>query len=281
MVTEAQRVRQAARFLSGLTDARPAIGLLTGTGLEACTGALDPAVQVDYADIPHFPRPTVEGHPGRLVLGRIGTVPVAAFGGRFHLYEGHSPRRVVFPIRVMRALGVTTVIITNAAGGLNPIFSPGDIMIVVDHLNLTGASPLIGPNDDEWGIRFPDMGRAYTPGLADLAEEAGAATGARTHRGVYAGLTGPSLETPAEVRFLRTVGADAVGFSTVCEVIAAVHGGMAVLALSTITNAHRPDRPQPVTLEHVLAAAHAAAPRINRMIGHIAARWPKDAGRER
>jgi purine-nucleoside phosphorylase len=274
MTTDADRVREAVRFLSGLTDIRPTLGLLTGTGLEDCAASLAFSTTVAYGDIPHFPLPTVEGHPGRLIFGRIGSCPVAVFKGRLHLYEGYSPRQVTFPIRVMQFLGVETLILTNAAGGLNPEFSAGDVMIVSDHINLTGASPLSGPNEGQWGIRFPDMSRAYTPELAVLAGAAGSETGSRLRRGIYAGLPGPSLETPAEVRFLRTIGADAVGFSTVQEVIAAVHGGMAVLALSTITNVHDPKRPMPVSVEDVMAVANAAAPRIDRIVQRIAGHRP-------
>jgi purine-nucleoside phosphorylase len=270
MTAPTQKVKEAARFLRQLTDIRPPLGLLTGTGLEDCISSMVASESVDYIDIPHFPQPTAPGHPGRLVFGHLGDQPVAAFRGRLHLYEGYSPFQVTFPIRVMQALGVKTVVITNASGGLNPGFSAGDIMIVTDQINLTATSPLIGLNIDEWGPRFPDMSRAYAPELVSLAAAADPGSGGRIQTGTYVGLPGPSLETPAEVRYLRTVGADAVGFSTVQEVIVAAHAGLAVLALSTITNVHDPDRPAPVSVEDVMAVAEAAAPRIDRIVRHVA-----------
>ena len=189
-----------------------------------------------------------------------------ALQGRFHLYEGYSPAEVTFPIRVMQELGVRVLIVTNAAGGLNPEFAPGDIMLVNDHINLTGENPLIGPNEDRWGIRFPDMTRAYDPGLAELCRQSAAETEHPLRQGVYGGLKGPSLETPAEVRMLKTIGVDAVGFSTVQETIVAVHAKMKALALSTITNVNDPDRPVPATLEDIINVAATAAPKVGRII---------------
>jgi purine-nucleoside phosphorylase len=191
------------------------------------------------------------------------------FQGRFHLYEGYPPRDVVYPIRVMQALGVRILIVTNAAGGLNPGFQPGDIMRISDHINLTGENPLVGPNEPEWGVRFPDMSCVYDPGLADQVQNAARTLGWSLQNGVYAGLKGPSLETPAEIRFLTTIGADAVGLSTVQEVIAAVHADMRILGLSVITNVNHPDRPVPATLEEIIAVADQAAPRLARLIHHF------------
>ena len=271
METEIVKVAEAVQFLEKRLEQRPNLGLLTGTGLGDCAASMRVSHTLAYSEIPHFPASTVQGHPGSLVAGRIGACAAVALRGRFHLYEGYSPREVTFPIRVLRSLGVRTLILTNAAGGLNPAFSAGDIMIISDHINFTGANPLTGPNVDSWGPRFPDMSLAYPPELVRLAEAAGGRSGARVCRGVYAGLYGPSLETPAEVRFLRIAGADAVGFSTVHEVIAAVHAGMKVLGLSTITNVHDPDQPTPTSLEEVIAVAQAAAPRLDGIVLRVAA----------
>ena len=266
MTSPVQRVQETAGFLRERLDAPPLVGLLTGTGLGGITRSLTVDGSLPYRDIPHFPVSTVTSHPGRLVWGRLAGVTVAALEGRFHLYEGYSPAEVTFPIRVMQALGVETVILSNAAGGLNPNFSPGEIMVIRDHINLTGENPLVGPNEDRWGIRFPDMSRAYAPDLERTAARIGADRELGVREGVYAGLKGPSLETPAEVRLLQTAGADAVGFSTVLETIAAVHAGMDVLGLSTITNVHQPDHPEPATLEEIIAVAEDAAPRLEALI---------------
>jgi purine-nucleoside phosphorylase len=202
----------------------------------------------------------------------MGGRVAAAMQGRIHLYEGYTPRQVTFPIRVLRQLGVRVLVVSNAAGGLNPGFAPGDLMGITDHLNLSGENPLAGPNEDSWGPRFPDMSRAYDEALRALAEAAAAAAGRPLRRGVYAGLKGPSLETPAEIRFLRSAGADAVGFSTVHEVIAAVHGGMRVLGLSTITNLHDPDRPEPASVEAIIDVAGKAARTLGSVIAGVVER---------
>jgi purine-nucleoside phosphorylase len=260
------QVEEASDYLRARMGAAPVVGLLTGTGLGDSVRSMETESVFDYDELPYFPVSTVAGHAGRLICGRLGGRAAMVMQGRFHLYEGYSPREVTFPIRVMRELGVSALILTNAAGGLNPSFRTGDIMIIRDHINLTGANPLSGPNEDRWGLRFPDMTRAYAPELAALAEKAAPAKAGRLQRGVYAGLKGPSLETPAEVRFLRTIGADAVGFSTVQEVIAAVHAGMKVLGLSTITNINDPDHPTPATVEAIIDAAAAAAPALDAVI---------------
>jgi purine-nucleoside phosphorylase len=261
--------KATAEYLKGRLNRLPKIGLLTGTGLGEITDFLHISQSVDYSDLPNFPISTVESHPGRLLVGELQKKPVLALQGRFHLYEGYSPLEVTFPIRVMQTLGVKVLILSNAAGGLNPRFDTGDIMIVRDHLNLSGSNPLTGPNEDSWGIRFPDMSRAYDAELAKLAADAGKASGIKLQTGVYAGLKGPSLETPAEIRFLHTIGADAVGFSTVQEVIAAVHAGMKVLGLSTITNVHNPDDPHPSTVAEIIAVAQAAAPNLELIIRKV------------
>ncbi|MBC2696047.1 MAG: purine-nucleoside phosphorylase [Desulfobacteraceae bacterium] len=270
------RVVETAEYLKSHINKSPEIGILTGTGLGNSLGSIDIDISFNYKNIPNFPVSTVQAHLGKLLFGGLNGKPVIAMQGRFHLYEGYSPADVTFPIRIMQKLGVKILILTNAAGGLNPDFKVGDIMIIKDHINLTGSNPLIGPNEDIWGIRFPDMSKAYDEKLVLLAENTGAKAGIRMQKGVYAGLKGPSLETPAEVRFLKTIGAEAVGFSTVQEVISAVHGGMRVLCLSTITNINDPDKPAPATIEEIISVAEKAAPEletiINDVVGGIKAR---------
>jgi len=268
-MVEQQHIDAATAFLRQHGAIPPKIGLLTGTGLGSCVDHMTVDHTIDYGTIPHFPVSTVSGHMGRLLLGHLKGHAAMVFQGRFHLYEGYHPREVVFPIRVMQALGVRTLIVTNAAGGLNPAFHPGDLMLITDHINLTGENPLLGPNDPAWGVRFPDMSRVYDKNLADQARAAARTLGWTLQQGVYAGLKGPSLETPAEIRFLTTIGADAVGLSTVQEVIAAVHAGMRILGLSVITNVNTPDRPMPATLEDIIAVADQAAPRLARLVEHI------------
>jgi len=264
-----EKVIETTGYLKGRLSRLPKIGLLTGTGLGEITGFLHISQSFDYRDLPNFPISTVESHPGRLLAGEMREISVLALQGRFHLYEGYSPYEVTFPIRVMQELGVKILILSNAAGGLNPNFQTGDIMVLRDHINLTGSNPLTGPNEDSWGVRFPDMTRAYNENLAKLATRAGKDANIRLQAGVYVGLKGPSLETPAEIRFLRTIGADAVGFSTALEVIAAVHAGMKVLGLSTITNIHYPDDPIPSSVEEIIAVAQAAAPKLEGIIRKV------------
>jgi purine-nucleoside phosphorylase len=269
MKNDKHKAVETAQFLKSYIKKLPQIGLIAGTGLGVSTKFLDISVSFEYEDIPHFPTSTVESHYGRLLFGDICGEQIMAMQGRFHLYEGYSPLEVTFPIRVMQELGVNVLILSNAAGGLNPKFTAGDIMIITDHINLTGSNPLIGPNEESWGIRFPDMIEAYDKELIELAETAGRDEGIPLQKGVYAGLKGPSLETRAEVRFLRTIGADAVGFSTIQEVIAAVHAGVKVLGLSTITNINDPDNPVPATIEDVIAVADEAAPRLEAVIKNV------------
>ena len=264
-----QKAVETADFLKDRIEKLPEIGLLIGTGLGESAESLEIYASFEYEDIPHFPISTVESHLGRLLFGGMQGKQVIVMQGRFHLYEGYSPREVTFPIRVMQELGVKILILSNAAGGLNPGFKAGDLMIITDHINLTGSNPLIGPNEKRWGIRFPDMICAYDKNLTALAENAGKEAGIHLQKGVYAGLKGPSLETPAEVRFLKTIGADAVGFSTVQEVVAAVHAGIKVLGLSTITNVHDPDAPAPATVEEIIAMAKKAAPRLEMIIRNV------------
>jgi purine-nucleoside phosphorylase len=257
---------ETADYLRSRIGHPPPTVILTGTGLDDAVGGLRVATAFAYGDIPHFPVSTVPGHAGRLLFGDMAGRSALVMQGRFHLYEGYSPAQVAFPIRVMQELGVRRVIVTNAAGGLNPAFAPGDLMMITDHINLTGANPLIGSNEASWGPRFPDMTCAYDRELIGLTESAVGAAGIPLCRGVYAGLKGPSLETPAETRFLKTIGAEAVGFSTVQEVIAAVHGGMKVLGISVITNANDPDRPVPAAVEEIIAVARRAAPDLEKLL---------------
>lgn len=272
MLDHQNKVAEAAAFIEKKIPEKPFVGLLTGTGLGDCGQSLVASVSLPYEDIPHFPVATVQSHAGRCLAGRIANRPVIVMQGRCHLYEGYSPLEVTFPVRVMQVLGVETLIVTNAAGGLNPSFGPGDIMLIEDHINLTGVNPLVGPNHDNWGERFPDMTKAYDNQLISLAENAGIAAAIPLGKGVYAGLLGPSLETPAEIRFLKTIGAAAVGFSTVQEVIAAVHAGIRVLGLSIITNIHDPDHPEPASVEEIINTAQATAHRVDRIIHSVVGR---------
>jgi len=269
-----KRVQETAAFIKKRISHSPAIGILTGTGLGESLQSIKISFSCAYKDIPNFPVSTVESHPGRLLLGNLENHNIMAMQGRFHLYEGYSPLEVTFPIRVMQELGVKILILTNAAGGLNPAFSPGDIMVIIDHINLTGHNPLTGPNDDDWGIRFPDMSAPYDRKLAESAANAGKEERIIIQKGVYAGLMGPSLETPAEVRFLKTIGADAVGFSTVQEVIAGVHAGMKILGLSVITNIHNPDNPSPSVIDEIIDTAGKATPKIEAIIRKVISKEP-------
>ena len=266
---EKKKAIEAARFISEQSGMTPDIAVLTGTGLGDSAQFLKTTKVFKYESIPHFPVSTVQSHHGRLILGRAETKRVMVFQGRFHLYEGYTSRQVAFPIRVMSELGVKAVIVSNASGGLNPAFSPGDIMVVSDHINLTGENPLVGPNDDSCGIRFPDMAFAYDPKLSALALAFAHSNNFPIRKGVYAGLKGPSLETPAEVRFLRIIGADAVGFSTIQEVIAAVHSSIRVLGLSVVTNVHDADNPVSSTVVEIVAVAEAAARRLEKVIQYV------------
>jgi len=265
-----KRLAETIDFIKGKIKQVPYIGLLTGTGLGESAESMAIDTIIDYKEIPHFPLATVQTHIGRMLAGDMNGCPVIAMQGRFHLYEGYRPLEVTYPVRVMQQLGVKILMLSNASGGLNPKFNAGDIMLITDHINLTAANPLIGPNDDSWGIRFPDMSRAYNQALITMAESIAKANNVRLQKGIYAGLTGPSLETPAEVKFLQTIGAQAVGFSTVQEVIAAVHGNMRVLGLSTITNVHDPDDPIPASVEEIIAVAKSATHQLEKIMKGVA-----------
>ena len=234
--SEFARVQAAAKFLLKKTKLRPRVGVVLGSGLGEFAEELKGAAKIPYSKIPGFPESTVVGHAGRLVIGETQGVPVAAMQGRVHVYEGYPIREVVFPIRVLWALGVRAVVLTNAAGGINREYKQGALVLIRDHINLQGQNPLIGANDDRFGARFPDMTEAYSQKFRDLARDEGRKLDIHLREGVYAALAGPSYETPAEIRYLRTIGADLVGMSTVSEVIAARHLGMSVLGISCVTN---------------------------------------------
>lgn len=256
----------------------PRVAIVLGTGLGGLADRISEPTRVPYAEVPHFPRSTVAGHAGRLVLGRLGSVPVAAMQGRFHLYEGYSPEQVVLPVRTLRQLGAEILIVTNAAGGLDPNQRAGDLLLMRDHIGLpmmAGRNPLVGPNDERLGPRFPAMTSAYDAELAALAREIAAAQGTTLREGVYAMVSGPNYESPAELRFLRTIGADAVGMSTVPEVIAARHLGMRVLAISVITNvalAGAEATPEEPSHLDVVATAEAAGSRLAALIEGVVER---------
>lgn len=229
-------IQEAADYIRSKGKVSPKVGLILGSGLGVLGDYIEEAVEIDYKDIPHFPTSTVEGHAGELLIGTVKGTPVVLMKGRFHMYEGYGPELTAFPVRVMKELGVTTLLVTNAAGGVNTSYSPGDLMLISDHINMTGRNPLIGHNDPDLGPRFPDMSQPYSRRLRELAKQAAGQNGVPLQEGVYVGLLGPSYETPAEIRMLRTMGADAVGMSTVSEVIVARHAGIEVLGISCISN---------------------------------------------
>ncbi len=258
---------EAVRFLSQqIGDFKPEYILILGTGLGQLAEEIDVKISIDYDQIPHFPVSTVESHHGRLLFGQLGGKPVVAMQGRFHYYEGYTMQEIVFPIRVARNLGVQTLIVSNACGGLNPNFKRGDIMLINDHINFLGDNPLIGPNDDELGPRFPDMSEPYTERLMETAENVALDLSIKMHEGVYLAVSGPMLETKAEYRYMRQLGADVVGMSTVPEVISAVHMGLEVLGISVITDECFPDALEPVSLDDVLEAAGMAEPKMTQVI---------------
>ncbi len=269
MTSNWKSVNETAAFLKSAVATRPTIGFFSGTGLSETLSFIEPDNSFDYDKIPNFPVSTVASHTGRMVFGKACGKEIVAMNGRFHLYEGYSPQEVAFPVRVMRELGVATIVMTNAAGGIDSGLRCGDIMVIADHINLTGESPLTGPNEERWGIRFPHMIGAYDKKLVQLAIKSGEAIGITVKTGTYAGLKGPGLETPAEIRYLKTIGADAVGFSTIQEVIAAIHGGTRVLGLSIITNMNDPDKPEPATLEEVIDVAGRATPQLIKIVERV------------
>jgi purine-nucleoside phosphorylase len=262
---------EAAAYVRSHTHHQPRIGLILGSGLNPLAEAAKAADVIPYAEVPHFPKSTVEGHAGRLVLGRLADKTLIIMQGRVHFYEGYPIQQVVFPVRVMQALGVRTLIVTNAAGGLDPAFRPGELMLITDHINvmgMAGNNPLFGPNDPLLGPRFPSMSQAYDPNLRRMARDVAQEEGLVLREGIYAGLAGPSYETPAEIRFLRRIGADAVGMSTVPEVTVARHADMRVLGVSGITNLALADPApgQETNHEEVLAAGRVLVPRLTALV---------------
>jgi purine-nucleoside phosphorylase len=249
---EFERACTAAEFIGSQSFLKPGIALVLGSGLGAFADEFSGATKIPYAEIPHFPRSTAIGHAGNLVIGNVGVIPVVGMQGRVHLYEGYSVKDVAFPIRVFARMGVQAVILTNAAGGIKREFVQGKLVVIKDHINLQGANPLSGPNDDRFGVRFPDMTAAYDRRFREMAVGEGNRMGIGMYEGVYAALPGPSYETPAEIRYLRTIGADLVGMSTVPEVLAARHSGIRVLGISCVTNAAAGILDQPLDHKEVL-----------------------------
>jgi purine-nucleoside phosphorylase len=269
------RAEIAAKFILAKTKLRPRIGLVLGSGLGAFADSVAGAARIEYRNIPNFPRSTAIGHAGRMVIGDVSDVPVAIMQGRVHFYEGYSMREVIFPMRVMARMGIRAVVLTNAAGGINTNFKQGCLVVLRDHINLQGTNPLIGPNDERFGPRFPDMTQVYWKPYQAIALQDGKRLGIEIAEGVYAALTGPSYETPAEIRYLRTIGADLIGMSTVPEAIAASHLGIRVLGISCVTNMAAGILDQPITTEEVMetgehvkadfvALLRAVIPRLNK-----------------
>jgi purine-nucleoside phosphorylase len=270
-------IRQAADFIRMRAPGRaPKVGIVFGTGLSSLRHDYEDAVHIPYETIPHFVTSTVESHAGELILGKLQGVDTIAMRGRFHAYEGYSFEEITFPIRVMKAMGVEVLIVSNACGGLNPQWEVGDIMLMDDHINLMGNNPLVGRNHSELGPRFPDMSAPYDKGLMKLAAEEARKLNMTVQKGVYVAVLGPNLETRAEYRMLRNMGADVVGMSTVPEVIVAVHGGMRVLGLSIITDACLPDALLPASLEHILKVAAVAEPKLNELVRGVMRRLAAD-----
>lgn len=264
-----ERIEAAADVVRARSAAKPDIAIILGTGLGGLAAHIEQAVSVDYADIPGFPLSTVETHAGRLLCGTLRGRAVVAMQGRFHRYEGYSLAQVTFPVRVLRALGAETLIVSNACGGMHPLWQAGDLMLIADHINLLGDSPLIGPNDPRLGPRFPDFSAPYDARLRSLARAEAARLGITLREGVYVAVPGPNLETRAEYRMLRTMGADVVGMSTVPEVIVAVHGGFRVLGVSIITDMCLPDALEPASVDRIIAVARDAEPRLTALISGV------------
>lgn len=262
----AQEIQAAVAVIRAHWKETAHAGIILGTGLGSVAGEVQSTVAIPYESIPHFPRSTTVSHTGQLVCGTLAGVPVVAMEGRFHAYEGYSYRQITFPVRVMRALGARLLIVSNACGGMNPHYQRGDIVVIDDHINLMNGNPLIGPNDDSLGPRFPDMSRPYDPDLIGRALSIARREDFTAHRGVYVAVTGPNLETRAEYRFLRGIGADVVGMSTVPEVIVAVHSGMRVLGLSVVTDMCLPDALEPAVVEEIIAVAASAEPKLRKIV---------------
>ncbi|UVI32330.1 purine-nucleoside phosphorylase [Paenibacillus spongiae] len=265
----AAQIKEAADHIMVKAAIQPEIGLIMGSGLGILGDYIENPVTIPYQDIPHFPISTVEGHAGELMIGLLSGRPVVLMRGRFHMYEGYGPELTSFPVRVMKAIGVKTLVVTNAAGGINTGYEPGDLMLISDHINLTSRNPLIGPNDDELGPRFPDMSEAYSRRLRGIARQTAEKQGFSLREGVYIGVLGPSYETPAEIRMMRTMGADAVGMSTVAEVIAARHSGLEVLGISCISNMASGILDQPLSHAEVMETTERVKSRFLGLINGV------------
>lgn len=271
---EWDHVQEATRTVRSHWSGTPDVGLVLGTGLGALAREIEAEAAIPYPEIPFFPRSTVESHKGQLVCGKLAGHSVVAMEGRFHLYEGYTPSQVTFPIRIMKELGCRLLIVSNAAGGLNPLFEKGDMVVIEDHINLMGLNPLIGPNDDRLGPRFPDLIEPYQRELQDLALRVALEQNIVARRGVYVAVTGPNLETRAEYRFLRAIGADVVGMSTVPETLVAVHAGMKVLGFSIVTDMCLPDALKPVRIEEILEVANHAEAKLRTIVKGVLERLP-------
>jgi purine-nucleoside phosphorylase len=275
------RIREAADYILLKTNLRPKAAVILGTGLSGMSEAMETELVVPYEEIPHFPVSTVPGHAGIMRIGRLGGVETAVLEGRFHLYEGYEPAEIALPIRVLSVMGIQNLIVTNSAGGLNPLFRAGEIMVIHDHINATGANPLVGPHLEGIGPRFPDLSCAYDRELIGMAETEARRLGFRLNRGVYIGILGPSLETPAETRMYRSFGGDALGMSTVMEVIAARHAGMRVLGLSMIANVNLPDAMEPILIDDIITTMGKSGPDLIRLIGAVIERMEEKPINER
>ena len=269
MSTLRKQIQETAAVIRQRSKIQPQIGIILGTGLGALTKEIQTEAVIPYSELPHFPLSTVESHAGRLLLGTLGNKQVMVMQGRFHYYEGYSMQQITFPVRAMKAMGCDTLLVSNACGGMNPLFTAGDIMIMTDHINLLGDNPLIGPNDDTLGPRFPDMSEPYSHALIKLAEQVALEEKIRLQKGVYVAVSGPNLETRAEYRFLRAIGADVVGMSTVPEVIVAVHSSMRVLGLSVITDNCLPDALEPVDIAKIIKIAGEAEPKLTLVMKRV------------
>ncbi|OZM57131.1 purine-nucleoside phosphorylase [Lottiidibacillus patelloidae] len=266
-----QKMTEAAEAIKNKINVQPTFGLILGSGLGELADEVENAVKIDYHEIPNFPVSTVEGHAGRLVIGELHGKTVVAMQGRFHYYEGYSMQEVTFPVRVMKALGVETIIVTNACGGMNSEFEAGDLMLITDHINMTGQNPLIGRNEADLGPRFPDMSRAYTPELVEKVESIAKSLDIKLQKGVYAGITGPTYMTPAELIMVRNLGADTIGMSTVPEVIVASHMSMKVIGISCITDMAIGEELEPLTHEQVVEVANRTKPKFINLVKNIVA----------
>ena len=269
MDTLSENIEKAKQYIQEETKIKPGIGIILGTGLGPLTEKIENRISIPYKKIPFFPETTMEMHAGNLILGEIRRKPVVAMQGRFHLYEGYPVSQITFPIRVMKALGIKILIESNIAGGMNPDYKPGDLVLIGDHINLMGGSPLVGPNDERLGPRFPDMSEAYDSKLMKLAEGVALEEKIPLKKGVYVGVVGPNLETKAEYRFLRGIGADLVGMSTVPEVIVAVHCGLRVLGISVVSDRCLPDALKPVNIEELIRVSVSAEPKLTHLVEKI------------